>query len=108
MSLGNVYWRPKRMERKRKSDGSESDPPVGREIVASQSSRHRDDGTWAPTRQITRDPPRNGDREDVSKKGGRMGKRMGPEKPARADHGGDAATLAGRPAFGSRLGEQPC
>ena len=55
-------------------------PAGGTELVASQSSRHRDNGTWAPARQITRDPPRNGDREDVSKKGGRMGKRMGSQK----------------------------
>ena len=82
VSLGNLYWRPKKMEEKKKERRVGAGPDGGAELVASQSSRHRDDGTWAPTRQITRDPPRNGDRdrEDVSKKGGRMGKRMGSRK----------------------------
>ena len=91
VSLGNVYWRPKRMEEKKKERRVGAGPDGGAELVASQSSRHRDDGTWALARQTTSDPPRKGDREDASKKGGWMGKRMGFRKT------GDGRIMAALP-----------
>ena len=77
--------------RKKKKRRVGAGPAGGTELVASQSSRHRDDGTWALARQTTSDPPRKGDREDASKKGGRMGKRMGFRKT------GDGRIMAALP-----------
>ena len=58
VSLGNVYWRSKKMEEKKKERRVGAGPDGGAELVASQSSCHRDNGTWDPTRQITSDLPR--------------------------------------------------
>ena len=109
VSLGNVYWRSKKMEEKKKERRVGAGPDGGAELVASQSSRHRDDGTWALARQTTSEPPLERRPGGRIEEGWKDGEEDGlPKNGRRADHGGVAATLAGRPAFGSRRGEQPC
>ena len=107
VSLGNVYWRPKKMEEKRKATGRCRTRRWGGAccIPVVAPPRRRDLGPSQADNQ--RPPPER-------RPGGRIegwmdGEEDGlPKNGRRADQGGVAASLASRPAFGSRQGEQPC